>query len=99
MPRAWARARRNLPLVAVIIDTVGKPAGPATWRSAAALIAWAEIAVLQRQASVMGHYAYAAELAKTHLKVLLIEAPAEWFEDWLELLQRRAELVVEVIRP
>ena len=97
MPWAWQRGR-NLPLVAVIVDTVGKPAGPSTWRSAVPLVAWAHIAVLHRAGAEQGHYRHAAELAKTHLRVLLIEAPAEVFGEWLALLEGRQELAVEVIR-
>lgn len=97
MPDAWQNSR-NLPLVAVVIDTVGRSTGPATWRSAVSLAAWADLAVLHRSGAEKVHYRHAAELAKTYLRVLLVEAPAAVFEDWLELLQRRVELAVEVIR-
>lgn len=97
LPRTW-RKTRNLPLVAVVTDTVGKPAGPGTWRSAVPLIEWAELAILHRAGGETGHYAHAVQIAKTHLRTLLIEAPAETFEDWFRLLQRQAELAIEVIQ-
>lgn len=97
LPRVWAKAR-NLPLVAVVTDTVGRPAGPATWLCAGPLVEWAEIAILHRAGTEMRHYAHAVELAKTYLRTLLIEAPAETFEDWLALLHGRAGLPVEVLR-
>ena len=80
-----------------MIDTVGKPAGPATWCSAAPLVAWAEIAVLHRAGAETRHYAHAAELAKTHNRVLLIEAPAEGFAQWRERLEATADLSVDLI--
>ena len=97
MPRAW-QTRRNLPLVVVVSDTVGTPTGPTSWRSTVDLISWAEVAILHRAGAPVGHYAHAAELAKTHLRVLLIETPAETFDAWLALLQNRPRLAVEVMR-
>lgn len=97
MPRTWWKLG-NMPLVAVVTDTVGKPAGPTTWRSTVPLIAWAEIAILHRTGAPAGHYRLAAELAKTHLRVLLVEAPAGTFDAWLALLEMMAGLAVEVLR-
>jgi len=97
MPRTW-RKLGNMPLVAVITDVTGKPAGPTTWRSTAPLIAWAEIAILHCAGTETGHYAHAVQIAKTHLCTLLIEAPAETFDGWLTLLRGRPGLPIEVIR-
>jgi len=81
-----------------VIDTVGKPAGPATWCSAAPLVAWAEIAILHRAGAPKEHYSRAAELAKTHNCVLLIESPWDLMKPWRRAIDKRPGLPVDLLQ-
>jgi len=58
----------------------------------------AEIAILHRAGAPKEHYSRAAELAKTHNRVLLIESPWDLMKPWRRAIDKRPGLPVDLLQ-
>jgi hypothetical protein len=75
--------RHPLPLVVILAGNDTDPAGPGHFPQAHRLMRWARALIVHGTEGHPFHYEFAAEAARTHGRVLMVETATAYLGDWI----------------